>query len=937
MSTRLHRLSGSPTAFRPTTSASYQALLLLAVVTIVTAGLAYGQLSAWGATSKPIITSFKATVSKLPSSGGSLELLTEVRYATSCKFEVSPAITGLPVTVACSSGSASRVVKVPANVAAAARTFSFTLVASGPGGTTTSNAFKVVQAEAPPAISAFTASPATLHATGGTLTLSGKVARATSCKLSASPALSGLPVTLSCSAGTVSRAVAVPANAAAGAVTYSFTLVATGPAGSTTSGAAKVVESEAAPLVSTFAASPSSLPSFGGDAQVTASVLRATTCELSVPEGAPAVTGLPVSLPCASGSVAFTAALPALATASSPAQTYSFVLEAGGPGGTALSTTVTATVYPTASFGTPTSVDAPSGTPTAISCASTASCTAVDYYGNALTWDGSTWSAPEPIDTPFGDDPPSGVLRSVSCPTTTFCAAVDQDGNVLTESGSVWSAPTAPLGLGTLLASVSCASATFCVALGGGQVTVYNGSTWASLGNIGPSGNLTSVSCPLGASTCEAVESSGAVDYFDGSSWVQTTGVDPGGKLDSVSCPMTTFCAAVDTAGDVVIGAVGSTSWSQPDAVDSGGTTTEVSCTDSTFCGAVNSTGDASFMSGSSWSQPTLVDSTSSADSISCPSDGTCFAVDIGGGALEFTPSTTIVHVTADPLRGYPEAVSCGAGEDCTAVDYFGDWLESTGSAWSAAHVGPSELLTVSCPSASFCAAGTLGGDLVVESGSQWTAGPTEAGPVTSVSCTSPTFCGAVFSTYQDGVPYGLYWVTWNGTTWSAPAPVDADATDPVTPPPGIGAISCLSSSFCVAVAAGGYGYVDEGGTWSSRAAVDVGAEPGLLSVSCATTTFCEAVDGYGQAFTFNGSSWSGAQGLGAGVGLSSVSCPAAGFCMAVDTEGQAASYVAGTWSALATVDPGVPSAYGLTSVSCSSVAYCVASDLAGNVVVATG
>ena len=45
------------------------------------------------------------------------------------------------------------------------------------------------------------------------------------------------------------------------------------------------------------------------------------------------------------------------------------------------------------------------------------------------------WSAPAPVDPVFS-------ARSVSCPSATFCAAVDYSGNAVIFNGSSWSAPT---------------------------------------------------------------------------------------------------------------------------------------------------------------------------------------------------------------------------------------------------------------------------------------------------------------------------------------------------------------------------------------------------------------------------------------------------------------------------------------------------------------
>jgi len=48
----------------------------------------------------------------------------------------------------------------------------------------------------------------------------------------------------------------------------------------------------------------------------------------------------------------------------------------------------------------------------------------VDHGGNALTFDGSSWSAPTKIDS-------NGQLTSVSCTSASFCAAVNENGDAV--------------------------------------------------------------------------------------------------------------------------------------------------------------------------------------------------------------------------------------------------------------------------------------------------------------------------------------------------------------------------------------------------------------------------------------------------------------------------------------------------------------------------
>ena len=82
-------------------------------------------------------------------------------------------------------------------------------------------------------------------------------------------------------------------------------------------------------------------------------------------------------------------------------------------------------------------------------------CVAVDADGNALTYDGTSWS-PDDIDGTTG-------LESVSCTTTSFCMATDADGNVLYYDGTSWSA--LDIDGSTPIYSVSCWTTSLCVAV----------------------------------------------------------------------------------------------------------------------------------------------------------------------------------------------------------------------------------------------------------------------------------------------------------------------------------------------------------------------------------------------------------------------------------------------------------------------------------------
>ena len=135
--------------------------------------------------------------------------------------------------------------------------------------------------------------------------------------------------------------------------------------------------------------------------------------------------------------------------------------------------------------------------------------------------------------------------------------------------------------------------------------------------------------------------------------------------------------------------------------------------------------------------------------------------------------------------------------------------------------------------------------------------------------------------------------------------------------------VSCVTSSFCIAVAANGKAYKFTG-SWSG--AITTGDSNSLNSVSCPTTSFCMAVDSVGNAYaTSNGGSTWSQEVTGDSNSFDSVSCPTTSFCVAVDVNGKAYKYT-GSWAA--TSNTGVTSE--LSSVSCASTTFCMALDFYG-------
>ena len=194
-----------------------------------------------------------------------------------------------------------------------------------------------------------------------------------------------------------------------------------------------------------------------------------------------------------------------------------------------------------------------------LSCSSRSFCVVVTSHGNALTYNGTSWSKPDLIDAK------GGGIASVSCPSRVFCAAVDSNGNALMYEDGKWGSPidvdrasTQNTGFG--ISSVSCSSNHFCMAVdSNGYALEFRNGRWSHPILIDPNGSLTSVSCPT-TDFCMAVDQGGTAMSYAQGKWQAPVLIDqssanssfPNNYLGEVSCPEATTCFAVDAWGDVV-------------------------------------------------------------------------------------------------------------------------------------------------------------------------------------------------------------------------------------------------------------------------------------------------------------------------------------------------------------------------------------------------
>jgi hypothetical protein len=308
-----------------------------------------------------------------------------------------------------------------------------------------------------------------------------------------------------------------------------------------------------------------------------------------------------------------------------------------------------------------------------------------------------------------------------------------------------------------------------------------------------------------------------------GLDWSAPVPIDPGGTLTGISCPSTTFCVAVDAAGNAAVDDAGV--WSTFTAVAGPGNDfTSVSCASRSLCVAVGSTQSPDYdddlaviYNDGSWSSNTSVSVVpgETLTSVSCaPNTDFCMAVGWGFGG----PGDAMVSETYD-------------GDGWTAYD-DGSGYGSSGD----------QLTTVSCASPTFCVTGGIvqertqignllgidfhgrsGGGQINEQQVDGLIGTIDASSCAGDSC---------FAAGDGSYVFAVKKASWSG-------PLDPDGSSTIT------ALSCTSASSCVAVDGSGDAVTARSGTWSAPLSVDPGER--LTGVSCPTLTFCAAVDSAGD------------------------------------------------------------------------------------------
>ncbi len=495
-------------------------------------------------------------------------------------------------------------------------------------------------------------------------------------------------------------------------------------------------------------------------------------------------------------------------------------------------------------------------------------------------WNGRAWQPQAAVPSPLR----SYSLASVSCPSSKSCLAV---GGSLGRpqlsdawNGRTWRELPVPAGSGdSELAGVACPSAQRCVAVGdaagGAWAQLWNGASWSKLTPVAPAGSATSaftaISCP-GPADCTAVGDyatgprSQRVDHalaesWNGSSWSvlpappsELTG------LTAISCPTSAECvvAGIRTDRQVPTGSAvwnGST-WTSlttqsPAKKPLGQILTSISCVSATDCIAVGSgpgpydfglgTGPFAerWTGGSSWQLLAMPDPV---NIVFAPGGGRQSAS--GLNAISCTGPASCIAVG-------------GAGDTQALTAYAGFAVSWNGQAWSVLRTGQVDgLMGASCGSVSHC---LVTGTYLSPAGrtqalSETVDGKTvrlaaKSGPggvLSAVSCVSSSFCLAA------GEGRDIY--RWNGSRWttSSSGPVTfIDFTEVH-----ISRMSCVSKSFCMAAGRPTFAEFWNGRKWRVRPLV---THPGnqvetiLGGLSCTKPTFCLAVGEWFEATSDKG------------------------------------------------------------------------------------
>ena len=915
----------------------------------------------------PAISNFVPSSTTVPNTGGSITLTATLAAAASCSLKASPAISGLDGQPDCSHGTLSLGVVILPNTTTSPINYSFKLRSENDAGKGKASTTVTIEPSIPPTITGFAPSSATLHNTGGSITLSATLAAPATCSLKASPAISGLDAQPDCSHGTLSLGVVIPPNTTTSPITYTFKLKAANVAGKKKATSTLTIDPTPPPRITHFAPSSPILSPAGGQLTLTATVTGDPVCSL---RASPTIPGLNTHPSCLDGSISIDVAIP-VNTSTNPI-TYSFKLKATNVAAQAkASTTVSMGAYVAPAFSNLTS------TPATLSVTGGDVHVVADVAGNPSCL---IKISPTIIGSPLHPSCGEGSLdQIIAIPANLTTSPITYTVKIKATNlvGKATATKTVTIDGGVAPAIGAFGTSAESVPAGGGPVTLTGTVTAATscsmsvkpkLPILDPSPNCQAgplsehVDIPVNTTTSAIsyVFTMTASNVY-GAVASTTTVVLAQNTLPSITNYASTPGTLVWTGGRVHLQAqlantstcsisvspsITGTPWTPTCVAGSLDQSVVIPTNLSSSKSATYTfTLSATSVVGTTTAKTTVVVSQQPVPSVTSFSSAPN-PQNVLGGSVTLTASVVAAdtcQITVSPsLVSAPFSPSCAGGSLSQLVQLpintgaAGVTYTFTLRVSSAAGTSPASTIAVVVPAVfpglsflppqtvlvehgypssisctpSFCALADLSGSVMIKTGPTWSAASAvDPNPLTGISCQSSTFCAAVDS--AGGA------VTFDGTSWSIPTQVSSNLT----------AVSCPSNTMCVATDQSGSVVWWNGTNWGTPQVI---SNYPLTSVSCALTSFCMAVDSSGRGYSWRGSTWS-AGSLASSDLLTTVSCPSATECFAAGAPASAGVNVVvwngSTWSPSGTLGTDT-----ITSLSCPATTICVAGTDSGSV-----
>lgn len=629
------------------------------------------------------------------------------------------------------------------------------------------------------------------------------------------------------------------------------------------------------------------------------------------------------------------------------------------------------------------------GDPSAVSCASSASCVVVDSDGNVITTSDPLAASGSWRPARLGT---TGQIVDLACPTDTFCAAVDDVGNVLvstdpTAGAQAWTVTTvrpAASSNGTPpLPGISCPTPSLCVAVAsdGDVLTSTDPSArapaWVAT-KIADTA-LWAISCPS-TTLCVATDAGGEVltstDPTGGAgAWHAASAFGTDGLVEQLACPSVMLCVGADSNGDVVSTTDptgGAAAW-RAVSLMSAHTWGFVSCPSGSLCVAGNAagqlytstdpTGDAA-----SWQPASAEHLADVGGGVACATAQLCFelasdgffrqsvltaSTDPSGGPLAWRSQPSPFTSDASDFDTSSRRLTCPSASLCIAYGDDAEILTTTDptvdpapSAWQATQVdGGNRIGSISCPTSGLCAAIDDSGRILTSTepaaGTAWrstyvpglTTPLVESQTVPQIACASAGFCLATDVYFPQCNPCEP-----QATQVTSTDPRDGSWVSSGNYLVGLKSIVCPAAGLCLGLIPWAQGALvlattnPDAGVW---AGTDLTASAVVTALACASDSFCAVGDTSGEVWTSSdpaaaSPTWTPAS-VDAGHSIASLSCPSTSLCLGVDDAGNVLVSAnpaggVGTWS----VSP-LPFTNRLSTVDCPAVTFCVGIDNDGD------